>query len=218
VIDVKICGLCRPEDAVVAARAGATHAGVILAEHTRRSQSSASARAIYDAAPALKRVGVFVNPSLAGVRVALRELGLDILQLHGHESPETVRLAAQEAEVWKAVRVSGPADVQRALELYGTHVSALLLDASVPGEQGGSGVAFDWAAVAAIRRSWPSGPALVLAGGLNPENVAHAISLLHPDVVDVSSGVEESVGRKSAARVLAFVQAARGVHTVERIS
>jgi phosphoribosylanthranilate isomerase len=217
-ISIKICGICRPEDAAQAARSGASHVGVILAENSRRSQTLASASAIYAAAPGLVRAGVFVDQDIELIRRATRELGLNIVQLHGSEPVEFVNALTSEVEVWKAVRVRAPEDVRHALDRYGPHVSALLLDGFDARHSGGSGTSFEWNSVGELRRGWKDAPALVLAGGLTPENVADAIAALNPDVVDVSSGVEESVGKKSAERIAAFVAAARGAITVERSS
>ena len=217
-IGVKICGLCRPEDAALAQESGATHAGVILAEHTRRSQTLDSAREIYAAAPLLQRVGVFVDAEPASVLQFTRELRLDVVQLHGRESVEVVQLLAPTVSVWKAVRVSSAADVRNALELYGRFVSALLLDGFDPAHAGGSGKSFAWNALAPLRALWRGAPALVVAGGLTPDNVAQAVALLSPEIVDVSSGVEEKVGQKSAERVAAFVAAARAALTAEKSS
>jgi len=217
-IGVKICGLCRPEDAALAQRSGATHAGVILAENTRRSQTLDSAREIFAAAPLLQRVGVFVDAAPATMLEFVRELGLNAVQLHGHESPDVVLSLSQRVSVWKAVRVRDAHDVQRALDAYGRSVAALLLDGYDPAHAGGSGKSFAWEAIAPLRAAWPASSDLVLAGGLTPENVSRAVSLLAPDIVDVSSGVEEAVGRKSAERVAAFIAAARGALTVERPS
>jgi phosphoribosylanthranilate isomerase len=104
------------------------------------------------------------------------------------------------------VAATSPEAALRAFETYGPVADAVLLD----GSDGGRGVAFDWAGIAPLRLRLPRGVALVVAGGLTPENVAEAIVRLAPDVVDVSSGVETAPGQKSAARIDAFVAAARG--------
>jgi phosphoribosylanthranilate isomerase len=162
------------------------------------------------------RVGVLVNAAPERMLELVRELGLDAVQLHGAESVDVVRGLSTVVNVWKAVRVRSASDVQRALELYGPFVSALLLDGYDPAQAGGGGKSFAWDAIVPVRAGWPPSPALVLAGGLAPDNVARAVGLLAPDIVDVSSGVEEAVGRKSAERVAAFVAAARGAITAER--
>ncbi len=219
-IGIKICGLCRPEDAAEAADAGATHGGVILADGFRRTQTVAAARAIFNAAGNIRRAGVFVNQDIETVVAAVRALELNVVQLHGTETLEFIeqlRSQAPGVDIWKAVRVSATEDVSRTLAEYGAGVNALLLDGFDPAAEGGAGKSFSWSAVAPLRSDW-KGPALVLAGGLTSENVAAAIVQLHPDIVDVSSGVEAAVGEKSAARIAAFIAAARAAHPLQKVS
>lgn len=206
-IAAKICGLCRPEDAAAAAAAGARYAGVVLAPGRVRTQSLVDAARILEAAGTLRRVGVFVNPTLDAVVKAAEQLRLDVVQLHGAESVELVEAvrAAGSWSVWKAVPVTAAAD--EALVRYGGAADGMLLD----GGAGGEGVAFEWSARAHARELLPPGCTLVVAGGLNPHNVTEAMRLLVPDVVDVSSGVETSPGVKSAAAIRAFVAATRSV-------
>lgn len=208
--DVKICGICRPEDARVAGEAGASWIGVILAPGRTRSQTLAQAGVIFGAA-SVRRTGVFVDASAEVVAAAARDLELDAVQLHGAEPVELVRRIRDEAgcEVWKALRVREPADVARGAALYGGDVDALLLDGWSPDAHGGAGARFEWDAVAAAGA--PGHLRLIVAGGLTPGNVAVAVSLLRPAMVDVSSGVESSPGCKSPEKVHAFVAAARGV-------
>ncbi|HSL71524.1 MAG TPA: phosphoribosylanthranilate isomerase [Longimicrobiales bacterium] len=210
-IGVKICGVCRPEDAALAAECGATHVGVILTPGFRRSQNLATAQTIFEAAGAALRVGVFVNADLSAVLRAQRDLELDVLQFHGDEPIGLLRSARTVARVWKVIRVREPTEVQRALDFYRQEITGLLLDSYSDSAGGGSGKSFAWSQLASTRNSWiPGKPKLILAGGLTPENVAEAIDLLKPDVVDVSSGVEARVGEKSPERLRAFVAAARG--------
>lgn len=209
-VEVKICGICRPEDAQLAGEAGADWLGVILAPGRSRSQTIAQAGVIFGAV-SLRRTGVFVDAPVAVMAAAVRELELDAVQLHGAEPVDVVRRIRDEAgcEVWKALRVREPADVARGTEVYGGEADALLLDGWSPHGHGGVGTRFDWHAVAAA--GVPADLRLILAGGLTPDNVVAAASLLRPAMVDVSSGVESSPGRKSAEKVHAFVAAARGV-------
>ena len=206
--EFKVCGVCRPEDAAAAVAAGAAYVGVILAPGRRRTQSIANAATIYDAAP-VRRVGVFVDAGADEVARAARQLELDIVQLHGDESPTVVtQLQDRGFEVWKAVRVRTPQEILDAAQRYGA-AQALLLDGwSVQGH-GGVGASFDWETAASVRRQLSPGLRIVVAGGLTPENVARAVELLAPDVADVSSGVEEEPGVKSAARMQAFADAVR---------
>ncbi|HSK18971.1 MAG TPA: phosphoribosylanthranilate isomerase [Longimicrobiales bacterium] len=209
-VEVKICGVCRAEDARAAASAGADWVGVILAPGRTRTQTVGQAAVIFDAAEA-RRVGVFVDAAPAVVVAAARALALDAVQLHGDEPVDIVRRIrdAVGCEVWKALRVRDAAHYVHGAGTYGREVDALVLDGWSPGAHGGAGVSFDWSAVAAEDVS--SGARLVVAGGLTPANVAAAVALLRPAIVDVSSGVEEVPGRKSHAEIHAFIAAARGV-------
>lgn len=211
--EVKICGVCRPEDARVAADAGAAYVGVILAPGRTRSRTLSEAARIFDAAGGrVRRVGVFVDAPEDAVIEAARELGLDAVQLHGDESVEQAgRIRGAFArEVWKVVRVREATQVADSAAAFAGNIDALLLDGWSPDAHGGAGVRFDWHAVAHSQSRTQAGIRLIAAGGLTPENVADAVSLLHPSVVDVSSGVEESPGRKSHGKIMAFIAAVRG--------
>ncbi|CAN5780337.1 phosphoribosylanthranilate isomerase [soil metagenome] len=207
---IKICGVCRATDAAYATSAGATCIGVILAPGRSRTRTLSQAAVIFDAASA-SRVGVFVDASAAEVLGAAERLRLDVVQLHGDEPPATVEAIAREqiAQVWKARRVRDAADVATAVREYdGAH--GLLRDGWSPHAHGGVGASFDWSAIAPLRASVPPKQRLILAGGLRPDNVASAIELLTPDIVDVSSGVEAEPGRKSTDLIDAFIAAVRG--------
>jgi phosphoribosylanthranilate isomerase len=204
---VKICGLCRPQDAAAAVESGADYVGVILAPQTRRSQTLSAARQIFDSAGSTRRVGVFVNPQLSEIVEAIDTLKLAVVQLHGDEPPAFVQTIDRTVEIWKAVRVRQPEEVGLAASRYSRVVQALLLDAFHPSHAGGSGAILDWSAMSTARAQLPAGLSLVLAGGLTPDNVVEAVHILKPDVVDVSSGVEQAVGEKSAERMRAFVAA-----------
>ncbi|MEX2284026.1 MAG: phosphoribosylanthranilate isomerase [Gemmatimonadota bacterium] len=208
-IRIKICGLCRPADAAAAVAAGADYVGVILAPATRRSQTIDTAKQIFDEARGARRVGVFVNPEPSMLREAIRDLQLDVVQLHGEETPDVARLAGESAQVWKAVRVQAPDEIGKAARAFSGAVHGLLLDAFHPTLAGGSGTRLEWLSLTAERGRLPAGLQVVLAGGLTPENVADAVRALVPDVVDVSSGVEAAIGEKSVERMCAFVAAAR---------
>ena len=208
-IGIKICGLCRAKDAADARDAGADYVGVILAPNTARSQTISAARRILDAAAGAERVGVFVNPDLPGLQEVVRALQLDVVQLHGDEPAVIAQAASRFVQVWKAVRVRSPEDIAAAAANYSASVQALLLDAYDPARAGGSGIVLDWLGLVSQRQLLPPSLPIVLAGGLTADNVAAAVRTLQPDVVDVSSGVEHTVGEKSAERVRAFVSAAR---------
>jgi phosphoribosylanthranilate isomerase len=200
---IKICGLTRPEDAAAAVSAGADALGVVLAPSKRQVSLEQAAVILGDVPPLVARVGVFVDAQADAVWEAVARLGLTAVQFHGDEAPETC--AAAPVPVIKALRVGSgfdAADVGR----YRGAVAALLLDTYVAGEQGGTGMAFDWDRVAGLL---PRDIHVILAGGLGPDNVAEAVRTLRPYAVDVSSGVEQAPGVKDHAKVAAFCEAVR---------
>ncbi|MBN1193027.1 MAG: phosphoribosylanthranilate isomerase [Coriobacteriia bacterium] len=200
---IKICGLTRPEDAAAAVEAGADALGVVLAPSKRQVTLKEAALVFADVPPIVARIGVFVDAHADEVWEAVARLGLTAVQYHGSEAPETCE--ASPVPVIKALRV-GPGFDPAAADAYRGVVAALLLDALVPGEQGGTGVAFDWHGVEGAVPTWAP---TILAGGLGPGNVAEAIRVLGPYAVDVSSGVEQSPGVKDRAMVAAFCAAVR---------
>lgn len=210
-VRVKICGLTRPQDIEAVAAAGAGYAGLVFFPKSPRALSPAQARALSLAAPpGLARVGLFVDADDALIDTVLAEAPLDMLQLHGHESPERVSdlRARHGLPVMKAVGISGPQDLP-ALATYGRVADMLLVDAKPPRDAvlpGGNGLAFDWRLIAG--RRWPV--PWMLAGGLDAGNVRDAIALTGARQVDVSSGVESAPGIKDADRIAAFCVAAMG--------
>jgi phosphoribosylanthranilate isomerase len=208
-VAVKICGVCSAADAAMAAAAGADYLGVILAPGYGRTREIAAAADIFAGAD-VRRVGVFVDPQLDEVLRAVDRLELDVVQLHGRETPGFMsRLLGTSVLIWKRIPVRVPADLETAADFAGI-VHGILLEGETARGTGGVGAAFDWAAAAVARGRVPHGLSVVLAGGLDPDNVGGAVAQLRPDVVDVSSGVEVTLGRKSADRVHAFIAAARG--------
>lgn len=196
---VKICGITRLEDADAVVAAGADALGMNFAEVSPRRIGLDQARRIAEhVSGAVCRVGLFVDASADEVRRVLDALALDVLQFHGRESGAWC--AQFGLPYWKAVRMQGVLDMA-ALEAEHAHAQALLLDAYVPNQPGGTGVRFDWAL-------WPqhSRLPLILAGGLNPDNVGDAVRRLRPWGVDVSGGVEGGrPGIKDADRIRRFV-------------
>ncbi|HAB15682.1 MAG TPA: N-(5'-phosphoribosyl)anthranilate isomerase, partial [Verrucomicrobiales bacterium] len=155
---------------------------------------------------AVSKVGLFVNASPSFIQEVIAATGLDTVQLHGEETPEFCREFRGRVKVWKAFRVRG-AETLAKLPAYTEATDAWLLDAYVAGSSGGTGKTFEWAhAVAAKELGRP----IILAGGLTPENVAEAVRQVQPFAVDVSSGVEQSPGRKDPAKLRRFVAAAKG--------
>jgi phosphoribosylanthranilate isomerase len=202
-VKVKICGLTRVADAVAAAEAGADLVGLMFYARSPRWVSLSDAAEISRALPPqILRVGVFVNPEVEEVFEAMQTCGLTLLQFHGEEAPEFCTQFGLMS--MKAFRVRDAASLDT-LPSYRT--DAWLLDAWSPAALGGTGERFNWdLAVAAKALGRP----IFLAGGLTPENVAAAVRHVGPLGVDVSSGVESAPGRKDAAKMRAFIAAARG--------
>jgi phosphoribosylanthranilate isomerase len=212
VLDVafKICGLTRPEDALVAEEAGASFGGVVLAPGGKRTVSSDRAAEIF-ANSSLRRCGVFVDASREAVLHAADLLRLDVVQLHGDETPEMAEaLRAEGLTVWKAVRPQQAEDFIAVAELFGGVVDGILLDGWSPTAPGGAGARFPWEEIAPHRNRLGPRVHLIVAGGLDSGNVADAIALLNPDIVDVSSGVESAPGIKDTDRIRRFAAAVRG--------
>lgn len=208
---VKVCGITNLEDAELAVALGAWTIGMIFYDGSPRRASLEQAEQI---GAALRRkvqlCGVFVNAPLEQVVQTSLQVGLSMLQLHGEEGPSFCAEAARRtgARVIKAAQVSGPGDV-RNLERF--HVDFHLLDAraSAPersGLRGGTGETFDWGLLAARRSKVP----LILSGGLSPQNVAEAITLVRPHAVDTASGTEAAPGHKDPQKLRAFFEAVEG--------
>lgn len=208
--EVKICGITRPADGRVAARAGATWVGTVLTPGFSRSVDIPTARAVAEAA-GLPLVILLVDPTLDQAVAAARATGASVVQLHGREEPDTVigLRAAGPWAVWKAAPVRDAADARAALDRYGAAADGLLFDGWHEKLPGGTGTRFPWQSLAGIRDRFAPGQRFVAAGGLNAGNVAEAVSILRPHVVDASSGVERWVGVKDPGKVRAFVRAAR---------
>lgn len=212
-VAVKICGVCRAEDAALAAEAGADYVGVILAPGFTRSCTIQRAAVVLAAADGAAKVGVFVGDPPSVVVASAERLRLDVLQLHGDESLEQIAAVRSSGpwSIWKTVRSADPRAVAVAASRYAEHVDGILVDGWSDRGVGGVGARFDWQGVARYRDVLAPGAALIAAGGLNADNVLLLVAALSPDVVDVSSGVEEAPGRKSAERVRGFVHAVRGM-------
>lgn len=201
-VRVKICGITRVQDGMAAAQAGADAVGLVFYPNSKRCVDIAAARAIVHALPPfVSTVGLFVNETAANVAAVLAQVPLDMLQFHGDEAADYCRGFAR--PYLKAVRVRSGADIQGALSDF-ADARALLFDAWHSEHYGGTGLSFDWSLLpAAMARPW------VLAGGLTPENVAQAVRMSGAAAVDVSGGVEAAPGIKDAAKMAAFVAAAK---------
>lgn len=198
---VKICGITSLDDALMAVDAGADALGFVFFEKSPRYLGpEAAARVIARIPPLVQVVGLFVNAELDFVNRTADSCGLDIVQLHGEESPAYCRLVRR--RVMKAFRVRGPESL---IPMAQYQVSAYLLDAYSPNAYGGTGERFDWDCAVAAKERGP----IVLAGGLNPDNVAFAVAKVAPYAVDVSSGVESVPGRKDPEKVRRFILEAK---------
>jgi indole-3-glycerol phosphate synthase/phosphoribosylanthranilate isomerase len=203
---VKICGITSVEDGLAAARAGADAVGFVFWPRSPRAVDVAAARAIAAALPPfITRVGVFVDAGREELCRVAEAVGLDVLQLHGPDSPAS--LDGLPRRVLKAVSVGPGFRPEEALR-YVAHGAGLLLDTHQDGVPGGTGRTFDWSLVRPLRQQ---APFVVLAGGLNPDNVGAAIRAVRPDGVDVSSGVERAPGHKDPEKLRAFVDAVRSL-------
>ena len=210
-LGVKICGITTPEDALVAQELGANYLGMILSQGFSRSILPDEAVDIGLVAET-PLVAVLVDESLDEAQRIAELSGASVVQLHGEENVEYVEELRRRGmwTIWKAVRVRDPEDVTRAVEGLGTSVDGLLLDGWHPDRPGGSGVSFSWEGVRVMRDQIPSALKVIVAGGLTPGNVADAVRVLRPDVVDVVSGVELNIRRKDPELIGAFVRNARG--------
>ncbi len=199
---VKICGITRIEDGLAAAHAGADAIGLVFAPASPRRVTAAQAAAIAAALPPfVSSVALFVDPSAEEVRAVLQRFRPDLLQFHGDEPPDFC--AAFGLPYLKAVRVRPATDLLQYAAAY-AGARGLLLDAYHPDSHGGTGQRFDWDL---IPRGLPR--PIVLAGGLDPDNVAAAVSRVRPWAVDVSSGVEVAKGIKDASRIARFIREVR---------
>jgi phosphoribosylanthranilate isomerase len=217
---VKICGICRPEDALAAARAGADAIGMVFDAEAGRCVREADVPGILAVVPPfVSRVALFVNHSVEDIKSVLQDHPFSAVQLHGDESPEFVD-DLKPTRVIKAIHLA-PGDMEpielwrgAIRELQLTNLAGILLETPRTGEKrGGTGVPNNFAALREMQAAgnFEGLPPIILAGGLTPENVADAIRLLHPYAVDVSSGVEAAPRKKSAEKIEAFIWAVESV-------
>jgi phosphoribosylanthranilate isomerase len=202
IVRIKICGVTRLEDALLAARLGVDALGFNFWPRSRRHVTPAAARQIIARLPPfVTPVGVFVNQSEGEMRAVAAETGIQVFQLHGDEPPELC--SRLPLPVVKAIPVDQVATLSKLLSY---EVQAFLLDTPSRG-YGGTGRPFDWSLAEGVSEVAP----VILAGGLTPENVAEAVRAVRPWAVDVASGVESFPGVKDADRMLRFVTAVREV-------
>jgi phosphoribosylanthranilate isomerase len=210
-VQVKICGVNDRQAAKAAAAGGAAFVGLVFYPPSPRFVKPRQASDIVAVLPeGITRVGLFVDADAAAIEAVLAEVRLDLLQLHGSETPDQVRAlkARFGLPVMKAIKIAAAADVAEA-ERYLDAADWLLFDAKPPAAMkgalpGGNALSFDWQLIAG--HSWPL--PWMLSGGLTPDNLAEAVGTSGARVVDVSSGVEISPGHKDPSRIRAFLAAA----------
>ena len=203
-VRVKICGITNGADALAAVDAGANLLGFNFYVKSPRYIAESEAAKIRPQLPKkVEAVGIFVNAAPENVAAICNLLKLDAAQLHGDEAPETVVEVSRNVPVWKAFRVE-PDFRLKTLDEY-SEAFAFLFDAAHTGQYGGTGRTTDWD----VARRAAVGHRIILAGGLNVENVAAAVRIVRPYAVDVASGVEFRPGKKDHGRMREFIQEVR---------
>jgi phosphoribosylanthranilate isomerase len=202
-VRVKVCGITNHQDASMAIELGADALGFIFAPSPRGIAPEEARDIIRAIPPFVQAVGVFVDEDPVTIRRIVHLCGLDFVQLHGDESPDLCRELMPNAI--KAFRLKDESSLS-VIGPYRGRVRAILLDTYVEGKKGGTGRAFDWnLAIKAKGFQIPT----ILSGGLNPDNIAEAISLVRPFGVDVNSGIEASPGKKSPALMSELMEIVR---------
>ncbi len=207
---IKICGITRPRDAALCAEAGADAIGLVFARSPRQVTIRQARQIVAELPPFVSAVGVFVNAKGPAILRTAAEVGLSEVQLHGNESAAMISSLGG-LRVVKALRVRDKSFLDELHRFAKAGIGGVLLDAFSPAARGGSGRRFDWDLVTGARDAGAldGAPPIILAGGLTPQNVRAAIRRLRPWGVDVSTGVEESPGVKSAEKISRFVAAVR---------
>ena len=190
-VAVKICGITNHDDASIAVGLGASALGFIFARSTRQITPQKARDIISAVPPFVKTVGVFVNEGHAAIRELKHHCGLDLVQLHGDESPDFCHELMP--YTIKALRIKDESSLH-SIQAYRGKVRALLLDTYSKDKAGGTGKTFDWKLALKIKKF---GMPIILSGGLGPTNIVGAINTVRPYAVDVNSGVEEHPGKKS---------------------
>jgi len=199
---IKICGITRIRDAVACVKAGANAIGLVFYPKSPRHLTDDRAMRICKALPqTVYTVGVFVNESFSTIMRRIDSFDLKAVQLHGQESPELVyRLRRRNIVVIKALFIHDVPDISLAADYP---ASAFLVESGKGPLPGGNALTWDWDTVNDFVKKFPT----ILAGGLCPDNIAHAVSAALPDAVDVSSGVESTPGQKNHEKITALMNA-----------
>ena len=190
-VKVKICGITDPHDALFSAELGADSLGFIFAPSPRQVTPEEVRAIVVRLPPFVQTVGVFIDEDLATIRKIIDFCGLDLVQLHGDESPEMCYELMPRTV--KAFRVKGESSLS-AIRRYRGSVKAVLFDSYSEEKRGGTGKTFDWNLAV---KGKDLGMPVILSGGLTPSNIQEAILTVKPYAIDVSSGIEESPGKKS---------------------
>jgi phosphoribosylanthranilate isomerase len=197
---VKICGITQPQQSVAIASLGATALGFICVPSSPRYVNTVQILAAVAKLPDnVDKIGVFANASIQEITQTVVDSGLTGVQLHGNESPELCEQLRQflpNVEIIKALRIRGREELDQ-VTIYTDYIDTLLLDAYHPQQLGGTGQTLNWSLLQKFRphRPW------FLAGGLTPDNIAEALSQVHPNGIDLSSGVELAPGDKDLDKV-----------------
>jgi phosphoribosylanthranilate isomerase len=204
VTQIKICGITNEEDALYAAGCGAAALGFIFYPPSPRYVKPEDARKIVSVLPdELVKVGVFVNENVAEIKRVMEYCGLDMIQLHGDESPEFCR-EFPAFQIIKAVELKNDDDLNHA---YSYDVAAILVDSRHAGLYGGTGRKANWKLACRTKNKKP----LILSGGLNEENIAEALQTVTPAALDINSGVESEPGKKDHAKLARIFDIIRAV-------
>ncbi len=199
-IRVKICGITRLEDALIARDAGADAVGFVFAKSSRKVSPEKAREITSQLGPLISTVGVFVNEKTSTILRIAQKCKLSAVQLHGDETSQAVRaLASGSLKVIKAFRVADHLNFDKIAKFP---ANALLLDTFSSGQYGGTGKTFDWAKLKKLKTSAP----LIVSGGLRPDNVGQLLKICEPYGVDVSSGVEKSPGIKDPFLIRKFIE------------
>ena len=203
-VKVKICGITNLDDAMAAADFGADALGFVFFKKSPRYLSPANAKKIIKRLPPfISTVGVFVNENKKNIEKIVLQTGINIIQLHGDETPKACNLSKP---VIKAIRVKS-IETLGLVSKYKDKVAVFLLDTYTPEVFGGTGQVFNWDIAVEAKKFGR----VILAGGLTPENIEKAVRLVHPYAVDVSSGVEAEKGKKDHLKMKLFIERAKSV-------
>ncbi len=206
---IKICGITNVQDALWAANLGVDFIGLNFYKKSLRKISLDMAKNIVNEIPSfVKSIGVFVDEDLKVVRKVANVCGLDMVQLHGNESPQycsEIHSSNSELKIIKAFRIKDESSLEN-ISGYSDFVDYYLLDTYVPEQAGGTGKTFNWEFAIKAKTF---GKPVFLSGGLTPDNVKEAIQKVHPFSVDVASGVEKTPRRKSYEKMKEFIQKVR---------